>query len=510
MKTEAKFTFEKVRHDQENELHLVVSMKAPKTDWEKDRAPICVVPVIDVSGSMGGAPLDYAKKSAIKLVEHLSDKDFAGVVVFASDVELISAPVQMTQQNKDMLRQRIGDLCTRGCTNFSGGMLMGLDEVKKADIPAGTIKRIIMLTDGHANQGVATDYNGLSTLLKKERGDVTVSCFGYGEGADQELLASLAKDGKGNYAFIQNPDDALSAFAKELGGLLSTYAQNIEMVIEANNGHEIQEVLSDVDADGDDKKVTVKLPEILSDETINVVAKVKLSKQSKALPRAMTAFNVNVSYDLLDKDGGRETKKEKLTAKIKFVKDGKEDTKPNADLDKIVANAEIVRAQNESERLAKIGDYHGAQIHLQSLSGDLQARGLENYAMYTNSLGDKVGSAAAFAASASYRTSGKMAMTRSKGTSSVNAEVLKDAQFLADDMDTDVQKTLKESFTKDEDKTPAPLVQSPFTPPAISSPFAPHNGPKPVVPGVSNTPNVKITTSSDTSDTSIKKSRKRW
>ena len=500
MKTEAKFTFEKVRHDQENELHLVVSMKAPKTDWEKDRAPICVVPVIDISGSMGGPPLDYAKKSAIKLVEHLSDKDFAGVVVFASDVELISAPVRMTQQNKDMLRQRIGDLCTRGCTNFSGGMLMGLDEVKKADIPDGTIKRIIMLTDGHANQGVAVDYPSLSALLSKERGDVTVSCFGYGEGADQELLASLAKDGKGNYAFIQNPDDALSAFAKELGGLLSTYAQNIEVVIEANNGHVIQGVLSDVDADGDDKKVTVKLPEILSDETIHVVSNVKLSKQSKALPRAMTAFNVKVSYDLLNKDGGRDTKTESLTAKIKFVKEGKEDTKPDADLDKVVANAEIVKAQNESERLAQAGDYRGAQLHLESLSGRLGARGLDQYATYTSTLGSKVGSAGAFAASASYRTSGKLAMTRAKGASSVHADVLDDAAFLANDMDTDVQKELKRSFNDGEAK----IVQP--TKPNVNLNIP---APKVLQPIVKPTPDVKITTK-DSSDTSIKKSRKRW
>jgi Ca-activated chloride channel family protein len=509
MKTEAKFTFEKVRHDQENELHLVVSVKAPKTDWEKDRAPICVVPVIDVSSSMAGAPLDYAKKSAIKMVEHLSDKDFAGLVAFDSVVELISSPVRMTQENKDMLRSRIGDLYSRGCTNFEGGMSLGLSEVNKADLPSGVIKRIIMLTDGQANQGAATDYQGLSAILTKNCGDVTVSCFGYGEGADQELLASLAKDGKGNYAFIQNPDDALSAFAKELGGLLSTYAQNLEVVVEANNGHEIQSVLSDVDADGDDKKVTVKLPEILSEEAIHIVSKVKLSKQSKALPRAMTAFKVKVSYDLLDKDGGRETKTEDLVAKIKFVKAGKEDSKPDADLDKIVANAEIVRAQNESERLAKAGDFRGAQLHLQSVSGSLQGRGLDKYARYATSLSDKMMSGPAFAASASYRTSAKMAMTRAKGTSSVNAEVLEDASFLADDMDTNVQKELKRSFNDGEvKKVQQPLnpnsnlnippVKSPFTPPAVVSPFTPP------------APDVKITTTDNTSDTSIKKSRKRW
>ena len=66
MKTTARFTFDAVRHDQENEVHLVVSLKAPKKDWETKRPPVCVFPVIDTSTSMSGQKLDYAKKSALK------------------------------------------------------------------------------------------------------------------------------------------------------------------------------------------------------------------------------------------------------------------------------------------------------------------------------------------------------------------------------------------------------------------------------------------------------------
>ena len=35
MKTNTRFTFDKVRHDQENNIHLVVTLNAPKKDWKE-------------------------------------------------------------------------------------------------------------------------------------------------------------------------------------------------------------------------------------------------------------------------------------------------------------------------------------------------------------------------------------------------------------------------------------------------------------------------------------------
>ena len=71
MKVEARFTHDKLDHSKQNEIHVVVSLTAPKKDWEKERQPICIIPVIDVSGSMQGEKLDYAKQSVIKLIDHL-------------------------------------------------------------------------------------------------------------------------------------------------------------------------------------------------------------------------------------------------------------------------------------------------------------------------------------------------------------------------------------------------------------------------------------------------------
>lgn len=452
MKLDAKFTYDSVRHDQENEIDLVLSFTAPKKDWEKERSPICVMPVIDVSGSMSGEKLDYAKKSALKLIDHLTDSDYCGVVTFDTNVRLVSKPLPMTAENKATLQAKIGDLRCGSCTNFSGGLLTGLEEIKSSDLPKDMLLRVIMLTDGLANVGVS-DHEGLLALMKENVQGASVSCFGYGQGADQELLADLAKVGDGNYAFIQNPDDALSAFAKELGGLLSTYAQDLQVEIEAKNGHQVKEVISDLEVEGDEKKALLKFSNILSEETRNIVIRTVLSEQTKALPRKMTPFTVRVSYNVLQKDGSVKSETSELKAKIKFVKPGEEQQKPHQDLNEIVGLAEMVKSQIEAEELAKSGDYVGAQSVMTKTSQRLRRRGLTKHADTTMRLGSNMQDAQLYAQSASYRTSARQQLTRSVGIASMDHDASLDLISLVGAAANAAQKSITKSFTQDEDKS---------------------------------------------------------
>ena len=74
MKIDARLTFDKIRHDQDKTAHLVLTLTAPTKAGEEARQNLCVVPVIDVSGSMAGEKLEYAKRSALKLIDHLKDR----------------------------------------------------------------------------------------------------------------------------------------------------------------------------------------------------------------------------------------------------------------------------------------------------------------------------------------------------------------------------------------------------------------------------------------------------
>ena len=98
---------------------------------------------------------------------------------------------------------------------------------------------------------------------------------------------------------MAGPDDAMTAFARELGGLLSTYAQDIVLVVRPVGGARITAVLSDVDADPRGSAVEIRIPDILADETRNVVLSVELPAGTAPDTAPVTAFEVEVAWKAL-------------------------------------------------------------------------------------------------------------------------------------------------------------------------------------------------------------------
>jgi Ca-activated chloride channel homolog len=470
MQIESKFTYEKVRHDQANDVHLVVTLKAPKIDWQSRRPPVCITVALDVSGSMQGQKLDYAKKSVTKLVDHLQPGDYCGMVVFSTDVRTVFPPVEITQYKKEELRSAIGKLVDEQSTNFSGGMLQALELANKTDLPINCLNRVIMFTDGLANCGVATKAEAILKLLESNLGRATVSAFGFGMDANQELLTSLARIGKGNYAFVQNPDDALSAFAKELGGLLSTYAQNIEIRVSPHNGHRIQEVVSDVDTQQDGNDVIIKLPDILSEEERHLVLAFKLTEQSQALPRAMNVADIKVGYEWLDEQSKKTKKTEELKAKIQFVKSGEEQTKATEDVDKIVGLAQLVQKQAEALEHTSRGDFAGASAVMSFAGADFERRGLMPQASAARGMRHKMGSASAVSANAGYFASMKSAGARAYATSGSDREAELQLQGMGVAMSNSAQDAQVASFTGDPINQAAPVTGVPIAPVAVPPP----------------------------------------
>lgn len=421
MKIEAALTYEKIRHDQDHNAHLVISLTAPTKEGD-ERAPICVVPVIDVSGSMSGEKLEYAKRSAIKLIEHLRPGDYTGLIAFDSRIDVVVTPQKITSVVKEQMKAEIGKLCPRGGTNFAGGMLKAIELVNALDLPEGVIHRIIMLTDGQANEGPATKKDDLIKLFTANAGRVTASAFGYGNDVSQELLGDFASAGRGNYAFIRDPDGALTAFGKELGGLISTYANDLVVEINPLAGHEIVSVVSDVDAEEEKLggEITIKIPEILAEERRDLILAVKLKAQKHGHARPVNVFDVKLSYDTIDPDGKKDKKTGEAKGRVHFVKTGEENPKPNPELDKVVALAEVVRAQIEAEEKAKKGDYTAAVGIMQNAAHAAKGRGHVHLAAAALHTSGSVGSHAAYQADQGYLRSFRNGGTRAYGVSEID------------------------------------------------------------------------------------------
>ena len=412
MKTIARLTYDKLRFDEPKDLHLVVSLEAPTIEWQQRRPAICVLPVIDVSGSMQGEKLHYAKQSVMKLIDQLAPGDLCGVVTFTDEIVTLAPPVQMTQPRKDALKVAVGELGPQGSTNFAGGLLTGLEHANRAAVPPGMVRRVILFTDGLANVGVATKGPEILKLLEANLGEATVSAFGYGEDADQDLLRDLASRGKGNYAFVKSPEDALSAFARELGGLLSTYARDIRVVVRPAVGARLLDVVSDVNAREEKGSAHIEIPDILSEEVRHLVLGVHVEAQPQ--PGRAPVVLVEGRYRVVDGDSGR-TREERFEIPVEAerVVAGEEQRDPIREVDEVVALAQLVRAQIEAEECARRGDFRGAQQVMHVLLQSLRSRGHDAAAEACDRVLGAVADRAAFDDSQAFRSSWRKGATRS-------------------------------------------------------------------------------------------------
>jgi Ca-activated chloride channel family protein len=448
MKTTARLTHESFRFDQPVQTHLVVSLLAPPLEQQATRPPVCVIPVIDISGSMDGPKLHQARQSVMKLIDHLGPRDRCGVVVFSGGVEVVSLPVEMATAAKALLKLQVGDLHAHGNTNLSGGMLAGLELGNLAALPEGMLIRVILFTDGHANAGVATASDQLLPLLDAHLGRVTLSAFGYGQDADQELLSDLARRGAGNYAFVATPDDASSAFARELGGLLSTFATGIEVCVTPAPGVRLLSVLSDVDAVEENGSLVLRVDDLLAEEERHLVLQVELPACPE--PATLPAFQVSGSYA---RRSGRAMRKETLAHSVQVdrVERPLAQAHPDPLLDGIVAQAQLLRAQLDAEAQARRGDYQGAVTTLYQVARSLDARGHGEVASAARAMSVKVRDARSFEGSASHRKSMQAGLRRGSA-SSLEGEARMRLRQMGRKVATRAQEDMDDSFGRPQDR----------------------------------------------------------
>jgi Ca-activated chloride channel family protein len=77
-------------------LYLMVKLCAPAPAKGAARPPLCILPVVDVSGSMENGKMEAVCHALEKLVAHLVPGDVLGLVTFDSTVRTLMAPGEVT------------------------------------------------------------------------------------------------------------------------------------------------------------------------------------------------------------------------------------------------------------------------------------------------------------------------------------------------------------------------------------------------------------------------------
>ena len=110
--------------DQDNTLDVLLHIKPPGVpDAPRDRLPLNLAIVIDRSGSMSGLPLAEAKRCAATIVDGLSAKDWASVVVYDHAADVLVA--SRAADDKDVFHAALRAIESRGNNWLANGRRTG-------------------------------------------------------------------------------------------------------------------------------------------------------------------------------------------------------------------------------------------------------------------------------------------------------------------------------------------------------------------------------------------------
>ena len=188
--------------------------------------------VIDRSGSMAGRPLDEAKRCAEYVLGKLRPSDAVALVTFDNRVQRLWPAAPLGDGTAQ--RAAIAGIRDGGNTNLHGGWKEGAQAL--ADVAGTGLKRVILLSDGQANEGTTAAAEIAGQCAAMAATGITTSTYGLGNGFNEELMVAMARSGAGNHYYGDTADDLMEPFQQELELLENLCLRDVRLVVTVPDG----------------------------------------------------------------------------------------------------------------------------------------------------------------------------------------------------------------------------------------------------------------------------------
>jgi Ca-activated chloride channel family protein len=202
------------------------------------RMPTDLVVVLDRSGSMQGAKLEHARAAIRALLDRLGPQDRFAFVTYSDAAELRLPLSPATSEARSAWLATVDGIGVGGGTNLAAGLDLGLGTVDAAR-RAGRAPRVILISDGLANQGDVSREGLRGRAARAAAGEYALSTVGVGADFDEELMALLADTGTGNFYYLENTVNLAEIFASELATARETVASAVTIRFAPEGGVEL-------------------------------------------------------------------------------------------------------------------------------------------------------------------------------------------------------------------------------------------------------------------------------
>jgi Ca-activated chloride channel family protein len=177
--------------------------------------------LLDTSGSMDGDPLRQLKRTALALIDSLSDRDTLEMIEFSSSARRWNrAAKEASSSVKRDARSWVSGLRAGGGTEMVSGMLEAL-----APLTERSQRQVVLMTDGYIGQ----ERDVITQVMHRlPRGSCRVHVVGVGSSVNRTLTAGVARAGAGVELILAPGEDA----ERLVSGLLARTASPLVTHVE--------------------------------------------------------------------------------------------------------------------------------------------------------------------------------------------------------------------------------------------------------------------------------------
>lgn len=204
------------RSEEEASTPVMIRVKAPRYTYGS-RAPIDLVMVLDITGSMAGEKLSQIKQGALFVLRDLQAEDRLSVLALDNCTHLLFPLTYLSgEETKARVKTKITELPSSAALSdiILAPAMEAIHQILTGRVEHGKrLARVMVLTDGDLNgwkQGVLCD-------------DYPTYTFGLGPEHDRWMTYGVASQGRGTYSFDSTMDlkSIRAAMALCVGGLTS-------------------------------------------------------------------------------------------------------------------------------------------------------------------------------------------------------------------------------------------------------------------------------------------------
>ncbi|KAJ8545240.1 hypothetical protein K7X08_017823 [Anisodus acutangulus] len=378
---------------------VLVGVRAPPLAddaRQRERAPIDLVTVLDISGSMAGSKLTLLKQAVCFVIDNLGPSDRLAIVTFSSGAQRNFPLRRMTEQGRREAAQAVNSISANGGTNIVEGLKKGV-RVLEERRERNPVASIVLLSDGrdtynvdNANQrrsprnrrsSNATSgpnfLNLLPSCICPRNGEALaadqlptfhVHTFGFGLDHDSSAMHAISDASGGTFSFIETVGTVQDAFAMCIGGLLSVVVQELKLTVRsASRGVDIGSIpsgryASEISEQG--KQGVINIGNLYADEEKEFLvylsvpsAEIEQSATKTSLLQITCSYKNTTSEEMVSVEG--ETVEIRRPPVLSST-----DVVISREVDRQINRLAVAETIAEAQQMAEMGNFEGAQAVL--------------------------------------------------------------------------------------------------------------------------------------------------